>query len=212
MPTSIAEALDWYMQDLDKRYALQHNGRVLEIARKMGARYAPDCVGLDRYVVVHQGQAQTVAQLRALASRLKDSIRAGENLVLFGTCGTGKDFLLASMLYIAGDSGCPLRFARGSAILQARSDQDRAEATAVALLGWSDPVPPGGLPGWQVNNLFDVLDARYAAMKSTWLTINAEDEDDAAARLTIPVWDRLRHHGIALPCYWPSFRTETESK
>jgi hypothetical protein len=56
------------------------------------------------------------------------------------------------------------------------------------------------------GDLYRVLDRRYREVKPTWVTINAEDADDAKAKLGAPIFDRLKDNAELVPCFWPSFR------
>jgi DNA replication protein DnaC len=74
-------------------------------------------------------------------------------------------------------------------------------------VGISDPVPPvGEMTPWQTTALYRLTDARYRAGRATWVTINATSLDDINARLTTPIFDRLRHDAELIHCNWPSYR------
>src|SRR4051812_8038661 len=71
-----------------------HRATLLKsILNDLGPRFGPDRCSLDNYRVRHPecGQQQVLDAIRALAARLPESIAAGENLILAGTIGTGKD-------------------------------------------------------------------------------------------------------------------------
>ena len=75
------------------------------------------------------------------------------------------------------------------------------------ILAISDLIPPIGDPSaWSIAQLYRVIDQRYRAMKPTWATTNALSVDDADAKLTAPIFDRLREKAMILNCFWPSFR------
>src|SRR5262249_2949114 len=108
-------------QDRERR--LRCTQALADLAAQAGARYAPTRVSLDNYVVRHPGQRQTIDRLRALAERLPEAVRNGEPLVLFGTPGTGKDHLLAALLYVAaGRHGLRVQWTSGLRLYQAFRD------------------------------------------------------------------------------------------
>jgi DNA replication protein DnaC len=213
----------------EKRRALEEEQRAKEAEKRKqellksvteagGARYHPDRVSLDNYEVQHKGQDIILARVRDLAARLPAAVRAGESIVFYGTPGTGKDHLLAALLHIAtGQHGIgadwtsgPKLFARFRETMQRDGSSERWLLDHLAppqVLAISDPVPPGvDLSGWEVNKLFAVVDARYQALRPTWITINARSEEEAKAKLTAQVWDRLIDRGHVWPCFWLSYR------
>lgn len=189
------------------------NGRAL--AHQLGRRYGPDLCTLDTYQCYHADQRKTIARLRAL--KLAESIEQGRGLVFFGSVGTGKDHLMAAMLYLATDLGVTARWMGGQSFYGAsrdRMDSGESERRAFAellkpdVLAISDPVPPAGsLSAWNVSQLYRLMDERYRALKSTWCSMNAEREAaDADTMLSAPVWDRLKENAELFPCFWTSFR------
>lgn len=190
------------------------------LLRDLGERYTPDRVGLDRYAVYHADQKPVMKRLRDIAGRLDDLIAEGAGLVLFGWVGTGKDHLAASLLYLAARKH-RCRWVNGRQLFAQSRDRIKEERvereliemyTAPAVLCISDPVPVEGRQSdWNVDLLYRLIDERYRLLRPTWLTINATSEDDAAARLTRPVWDRLRDQAELIGCFWPSFRRERKS-
>src|SRR5262245_17512037 len=159
--------------------------------------------------------------MRALAGRLPEACGAGESIILFGTPGTGKDHLIASLLHIAtGRYGVSADWLSGYALINRFRNTmgrgaDESEACILSeikrrhVLAISDPIPPGADPsGWELNKLFAVIDARYQNMLPTWITMNAASEQEAADKLTQQVWDRLIDRGHKLPCFWPSYRAD----
>jgi hypothetical protein len=82
-----------------------------------------------------------------------------------------------------------------------------AEWDKPKVIGISDPIPPAGSPSeWNVMQLYRLLDRRYRARKCTWISVNAISTDDADAKLSAPVFDRIRDGAVLVPCFWPSFR------
>jgi hypothetical protein len=74
-------------------------------------------------------------------------------------------------------------------------------------LAISDPIPPVGEPtAWNLGQLYRLLDRRYRDLKQTWVTLNALSIEDADAKLSAPMFDRLREDAELFACFWPSFR------
>lgn len=187
-----------------------------ELAMRMGRRYAPDRVAdLDRFRVEYAEQAAALKAVRGvLAAGTFD-----RNVVLYGSVGTGKDHLLAALLYAAAGAGKAVAWVNGQEVysrFRDAMDTKTSEASLMAdftrpdVLGISDPIPPVTDPNkpaaWRTELLFRVLDARYRDLKATWVTCNAEDPKDAAGKLSEPVFDRLKDGAVLIPCFWPSFR------
>jgi hypothetical protein len=183
----------------------------------LGTRYAFNCVGLDSYEIYHEAQKPIVERLTRLVPTLDKLVQAGRGLVFYGLVGTGKDYLMASMLYeAAGRYGIDCAWASGPDIYE-RSSGDTHSCMSRALkvtswptasvMGISDPAPPAGdLPAWNLAKLGDLIDRRYRAGKSTWVTLNAKSIEEAYKKLSDPVFDRLQEGAEIFPCFWPSFR------
>ena len=179
-----------------------------------GGRYA-GC-RLENFDCPTAPQLAAVKRLLQYAERLTDHVRAGDSLTLFGPVGTGKDHLLAAMMRLAVLGGFTVAWRSGAELfgeVRDRIDQERSEASwvsallAVDVLAISDPLPPiGSLTEFQAAMLFRVIDGRYSRSRSTWITINCRDADDAQARLTPQIVDRLRHRALSVHCNWPSYR------
>ena len=78
---------------------------------QLGTRYAPQRVELANYSIYDPRQTGVVARIRAIGERISEFVEQGRNLALFGTVGTGKDHLLAWLLYRAASEGLQCRFA-----------------------------------------------------------------------------------------------------
>lgn len=190
---------------------------VRELAVRLGRRYAPDRATLANYRVQFREQSDVLNLLTPVAL---DPATAG-NIVLYGSVGTGKDHLLAALLYAAAKVGLSAAWVNGQEVysrFRDAMDTKTSEASLMAdfvrpdVLGISDPIPPVVDPNkpaaWRTELLFRVLDARYRDMKATWVTCNAEDPKDAVAKLSEPVFDRLKDGAVLVPCFWPSYRGE----
>lgn len=195
------------------------NARRVELAkyrlgRDMGPRYSEQAASFAGYKMYHAAQKKALASVAEFVEK-----RLSRGLVLYGSVGTGKDHLMAAALYAALNSGVMSARWRTCQDLygDVRDQMDRRdggkesellmELTAPQILALSDPTPPAGpLSPWRLEFLYRLVDRRYHAMKQTWVTINAKDIEDAEAKLSSQVWDRLQHDADVVPCFWPSFR------
>lgn len=198
-------------EELNRRRA----GVVRELAIRLGRRYGPDRCSLAKFKVEYQEQSTALQTMTGIV----DAGTFDRNVVLYGSVGTGKDHLLASLLYAAANAGKAVAWVNGQEVysrFRDAMDTKTSEATLMAefvrpdVLGISDPIPPVIDPNkpaaWRTELLFRVLDARYRDMKTTWVTCNADDPKDAAGKLSEPVFDRLKDGAVLVPCFWPSFR------
>ncbi len=189
------------------------------LGHQLGARYSADRCTLDSFEVYNQKQADIVNRLRRLIPSLPDMVRAGRGILFYGSVGTGKDHLLAAMLYKIAGLGISVKWMSGQTFYgdsRDRMDSKDTERDAFAnmlaprVLAISDPVPPAGsLSAWNVSQLYRLMDVRYRDLKATWCSLNATTEQDADGMLSAPVWDRLRENAELFPCFWPSFRQRT---
>jgi DNA replication protein DnaC len=188
------------------------------LSKQLGERYLPECVGLLQYMVQHQGQQEVKAYCEKLADRLDEVVRRGESVVWMGPIGTGKDHLMASLLYVAvGKFGIECSWIDGQEWYSQTRDNIKKKALEEealrpllrpGILAISDPVPPAGrdLGDWNATQLSRVIELRYRQMKPTWMTTNMASIDQLASRIGEPACDRLRDRGHFIKCQWPSFR------
>ncbi len=54
--------------------------------------------------------------------------------------------------------------------------------------------------------MFRIVDKRYRENRPTWLTLNVSSGAEAAERIGVQTYDRLRHSAMGLFCNWPSYR------
>jgi DNA replication protein DnaC len=196
--------------DADTRRAQQ------TIARDLGRRYSPERVSLERFEFYHHAQRKVLVEVGQLANSINDLVEAGENIIFFGTVGTGKDYMLAALLHRAAEQGITCRWFNGLELygaLRDRMGDDRREdeffrgLAFPRVLGISDPIPPANDPtAWNIQALYRLVDRRYRDCKCTWLTMNVETLEQADEQLSVPVLDRLREAAHILPCFWPSYR------
>lgn len=212
------------LEEQDRRFAKleaeeaarQTGNRLAALMLQLGNRYSPKLCSLDTFEVYCEAQRTAVNRLRSIQSRLSAFIGDGSGLVLFGAVGTGKDHLLAAMLYAAADLGLACKWVNGQevygrfrdAIEEGKVEREIiADLAAPDVLGISDPVPPSGNPSpYNLQQLYRLLDRRYRELKPTWITLNALSPEDADAKLSAQCFDRLRDGAEILRCFWPSYR------
>lgn len=209
-PTAESEAQSEAARNRSRQ--IQKNlGSLME---QLGSRYSPTLASLDTYRIEHVNQRPVVAALRA--ANVEEMVKAGRGIVLLGAVGTGKDHLLAAMLYRAVQAGFSCRWLNGQEFygeLRDRMDSGASEDKRFRelktpdVLAISDPIPPVGSPtSWNVTQLYRLLDRRYRDLRSTWVSMNAASVQDADEMLSSPSWDRLRESALILKCFWPSYR------
>lgn len=201
------------------------NGRIdrtaqwAAVLQEIGKRYA-DCrvnnfrISDDRETCVRQ--SAVVSALTEYGDHADTRIGIGQNIVLFGPAGTGKDHLLVGMAWQACKFGHSVKWVRGCDFFgDTRDAMERElrerdfirEYTRPDVLVLSDPVPPsGGLSQFQAVTLFRIVDRRYRDLKPTWVTLNAVDREDAEKRIGVQTVDRLREGALSLHCNWESYR------
>ncbi len=188
-----------------------------DLHRKMGKRYSHENTSLEKYRVYHPDQTKALAAIREFIAKIGHGEPRG--LVIYGTVGTGKDYLLAATLYAAIKAGSVSGWVNGQDLYQSfrdGMDTQRPESATLAeftrpdILGISDPIPPvfdaSKQNAWRAELLYRVLDARYRRCCPTWVSVNAKSPEDADAKLSEPVFDRLQHNALMIPCFWTSYR------
>jgi DNA replication protein DnaC len=190
---------------------------VARLAGQVGEKYGPKAAALAAYRAETPRQRAVLDRCRQAVDRLGELADQGRGLVWLGSTGTGKDHLMAALLYQAawrhGLDCCWVGAEELFRKLRDAMDQDRTEAAvlgpylACEVLAVSDPLPvQGGLGDWQARTFGALVDQRYRRNRPTWLTANAEHEADLRDRLTPPVADRLLEGAEVFKCFWPSFR------
>lgn len=165
-----------------------------------------------------QGAAKKAAVeiCRKVAGSVKEIVSRGQNVILMGPVGTGKDHLLACMLRPLMSNGGSCRRINGSDLAGQCRDLLDGKSTerdfldqwaALDLLALSDPDGNREKQSdFYGDWLYRIVDARYRANKPVWATINATDEQDAKQKVGVRAWDRLVHRAVLVETYWPSFR------
>jgi DNA replication protein DnaC len=208
-----------------------------EFVSQIGPRYA-EC-SFETFTVHGSAaertqQERVLAALRSYAKGIRDNLREGRNVVVFGPSGTGKDHLLVSLIRVArevvsvegGEARQKFRWANGMEVFSSLRDVFNAESrteygesrkwSSPPLLMLSDPLPPatgtspGELTPFQAAFLLRVIDARYRACRPTFVSINVAGGKEAATRLGAAVLDRMKHDALTCWCNWSSFRKASE--
>jgi DNA replication protein DnaC len=183
-----------------------------------GRRYA-DCT-LENFQVEHPKQIEVVRELSEYIGDFTENTSQGRGVVLFGATGTGKDHLMTALCrHATQQCGIKVNWFNGLELYAnirtaIKNDSESEEVHRIArapLLAISDAVPPAGeLSEYQASVLFRILDERYSHMRPVWMTLNVASADEAKARLTVPIVDRLRDCCLTLHCNWPSYRGKAQ--
>jgi DNA replication protein DnaC len=202
----------------------QFNSRVSsnwsDFSRRVGDRYK-DC-SLDNFTETTDEQRQVMRNLRAYVDSIRENVKAGRGVLLFGPKGTGKDHLLSGLAwefvkqfrYVTWRNGVDLFGEVRDAMSSDGSEREFVSRLVKPdVLYISDPLPPAGkLTEFQSSMLFRILDGRYRAMRPTWVSVNATGRKDLEDRMGSQNADRLRDGTLTLFCGWPSHRKPAEVK
>lgn len=190
---------------------------------------------LANYEVSCDAQRRVVDAVGDYCKNIESRIAEGQNVLLIGPAGTGKDHLQTALCHAAVGACKTLLWVNGTSLWLAirstfdgkaeryipRSFEDSyfdgdldgneadivAKLAAVDVLAISDPVPPSGsLSDFQAATLFTVVDARYSAMRPTFVTMNAATRSEMESKIGVQTVDRLAHGALVLACNWESYR------
>lgn len=186
-----------------------------ELLRDMGAAYGK--ARFANYEAETPYQKQVLDAAAAYAREFPQRYENGESLVLYGPVGTGKDHLAAAVCgTVIMRHGMSAQFCKGQDWFGSLRDaigEDRTERAMLAplqnphLLVISDPLPPfGNLTQHQASMLYRAVEHRASNGKPTLLTINVANDDEADARMGVPVWDRLKQNATLIHMAWESHR------
>ena len=146
-PTTSQEQVDKMEAERKTR---ERQAMVDKIAAKVGARYSPERVRLDRFEVYDARQRVVLARVRECAANISEMIADGHSIILHGTVGTGKDHLLLALLYEAARAGFSCSWVNGQEVygeFRDRMDTNRPENELLnelarpQVLAISDPIP-----------------------------------------------------------------------
>jgi DNA replication protein DnaC len=154
--------------------------------------------------------------VKEFACSLKDNPRSGTNLILMGTCGTGKDHLAVSVIRAAVAFGLSTRYERGSVLCSICrkhnlefSEEVPLQILNVDLLVVSDLEPnPNKASDFEERALTRLIDYRYSHMLPTVVTSNLPSRSAISKIIGERIADRLFHGSIDVPMIWPSYRKQ----
>lgn len=175
-----------------------------------------DC-RLENFEITCDAQEAAIASIRAFRDNLDANIKAGTNLVLYGTVGSGKDHLMAALLNHAitrlrtevsiewrngiDISATAKKDLESSAEWQ-RNNEPRRQVTAI-----SDPALSGApLKFYAADRIYQIFNSCYESRMPLWVTINASGRKEMNELLGPAATDRMLDGAVAIHCDWPSFR------
>jgi DNA replication protein DnaC len=169
-------------------------------------------VGTDEVAMRRQLALNAV---KDYARQLESHRDTGKNLVLVGSCGTGKDHLAVSVLRVALSMKWIVRYRRGSVIcsecrqsmLETSKDVPH-DLWSADLLVVSDIEPHADKAAseFEQRALLELIDRRYTAMLPTIVTSNKVAKPDLIKAIGERVVDRLYENAVIVPMIWPSYR------
>jgi DNA replication protein DnaC len=200
----------------------EHLGR---LQADLGPHYRYERTLLKSYELYDAAQESVIRDVAHFLRELPARIEAMSGLIFYGPSRTGKDHLLAAMLYHAVRCGYSARWFYCQEFYSAFRDGMRFGAGEQALinlwtrpqvLGISDPLPINNDPSsWNLQQLTRLIETRYRQEKPTWMTVNAVTEKELRDRLTDPLFNRLTDPdgSLVLGCFWqPYHRRHKEEK
>jgi DNA replication protein DnaC len=196
--------------------ASEEKRRVRECLMGLGGCYWQ--VTLENFVCRSPGHTKVLNAVREYRDTFVERMENHENLVLYGTVGTGKDHLASAVFVHAirnlgmnGRSVCCQDWF--GAVRDAMDDGGDSEESLVAKLSrteillLSDPAPAvGNLSQHQVNMLYRVINYRAASGLLTLVTVNVANDEQADRVMGAPTWDRMCHNSWKIQCAWKSHR------
>ena len=195
----------------------------LSLGKQLGKRY--EACSFDNFKVDRSAKSgplvaerDALEAVKAFAADMPARLKSGGGIVLFGEPGTGKDHLLAALMYWAIlKHGYHAEWVNGLdlyAEMRERIHDGDSEESLIRryqkplILTISDPLPPRGeITRYNSETLYRIVDRRYRDMKSTWATMNVSGGDEANDRMAQSLVDRLKHGSLCIHFDWESKRT-----
>ncbi len=183
----------------------------------VGERYA-DCmfrtfdVGADQDTRQRQKAKHAVYEYARSLARHREE---GRNLILYGSCGTGKDHLAAALVRTILGSGLCVAFVRGSVLademLQAMKTGDTIDTKYLKwdflLISDIEPRAAEDTSEFFKSKLLDLVDHRYRSRLPTVITSNIDNRAQLVTAIGERTVDRLMQDAVAVRMEWDSYRT-----
>jgi DNA replication protein DnaC len=169
-------------------------------------------VGDDEYTGLRINAHEKAVQY---ARDLKDNPRSGSNLILLGSCGTGKDHLAVSVLRAAISYKMSVKYIRGSVLCsecrQHTLDTGRdvpKDIANVDLLVISDIEPNAtkNATDFEERALLELVDYRYTQMLPMVITTNKKNRTELSKCIGERTVDRLWHGSVRAVMSWGTYR------
>lgn len=211
-------------QQIDLENHAKRKAAWLVLESRIGQRYAGCELSQWRFYGTESERAKqqnVVNRIETYMRQLPENVAKAQGILLLGPPGTGKDFLMSVLMREAVLShGIGVEWVNGVDLFAHIRDAIGGETTEKKLvsqwttppvLALSDPVPPrGDLTDFQASMLFRIIDARYRALRPTWVTLNVSDRAEAGRRMGSQVVSRLMDGATTLRCEWQDFRTRKD--
>jgi DNA replication protein DnaC len=190
----------------------ERDRRRLDVAQRLweASGVAPRFLDADFAVV----GADAPAEQAKLVGRLRKLLEAPGMLAVVGPRGPGKTWMAAALVREFCRSGRRARYVRAMDLFRAirrtfgrrgASEQDVIADLARPDLLVIDEIQVRTESEWEQDQLADLVDARYAALKSTVILGNLEP-DALVRNLGDSITSRLQETGGILVCAGPSYR------
>ncbi len=191
------------------------------MVRLVGERYA-DCgfsnfaVGNDKHTPSRQKQLDRV---RSYAADILQHRESGRNLIMIGTCGTGKDHLAAAVMRHAMFKGLNVIFTRGTSlaermVLSLKSGEkldERLHSWDILCISDIEPHGHAEASPYVLASFLDLIDERYRRKLPTIVTSNVENREEMAKAIGRRCVERLLHDAVVARMVWPSARLEAHN-
>lgn len=160
---------------------------------------------------------------KAVADQLLNLPKEPKTIGMLGTRGTGKTDLASGLIKEFCRAGRSARYATAMGIFQAirktfgshgqggATEADVVEQLARADLLVVDELQTRSDSIWENGVLVDLIDRRYASLRSTVLVANLTP-DAFAASVGESIASRITESGGLLICTWPSFRQNGKAR
>ena len=173
----------------------------------------------ENYQVFHQGQKDALAKAQEFCEDIKAKPRGGINLILSGSCGTGKTHLACAVLRETIRSSKTGMYMLNDTMLRriksrwdnAKGGEDeiiekfsRVDLLVIDEVGMKENSFP-----WERDSFFEVINGRYEQMLPTIIVSNLSVTGEISIKSYVGQrsFDRLIEHSKVILMNWESFRT-----